>query len=69
MDRNMEIQATGTRLVKLRKKLAARAGVPGYEKNCELLQAEIARLESSTVGPASETTSFGVPGKPESGDT
>lgn len=48
MDRSMEIQATGTRLVKLRQKLAARAGVPGYEKNCETLRAEIARLEGST---------------------
>ena len=68
MDRSMEIQATasslaaqragsGTRLVKLRQKLAARAGGPGYEKNCEALRAEIARLEGSTVQPATETTS------------
>lgn len=57
MDRSMETQATGTRLVKLRQKLAARAGVPGYEKNCEALRAEIARLEGSTVAPATETTS------------
>lgn len=57
MDRSMEIQATGTRLVKLRQKLAARAGIPGYEKNCEALRAEIARLEGSTVQPATETTS------------
>ena len=53
MDRSMEIQATGTRLVKLRQKLAARAGVPGYEKNCEALRAEIARLEGSTVASKS----------------
>lgn len=33
------------RLEILRKKLAARQGRPGYEKNCEALQAEIARLE------------------------
>lgn len=49
----MEIQATGSRLMKLRRKLAAREGTPGYEKNCEALRAEIARLEGSTQQPAS----------------
>lgn len=77
MSKNAEIQmtgkalayfeASGTRLVKLRQKLAARAGVPGYEKNCEAIKAEIARLEGSTVHPAStervksETTSTEAP--------
>lgn len=65
MDRSMEIQATGTRLVKLRQKLAARAGVPGYEKNCGALRARIALLEGSTVAPATETTSPEVPEKPK----
>ena len=46
-----------TRLDSLRKKLAARDGTPGYEKNCEALRLEIARLEGSTVTPATETTS------------
>jgi septal ring factor EnvC (AmiA/AmiB activator) len=40
-----KIQATGVRLLKLRKKLAARDGLPGFKKNCEALRAEIARLE------------------------
>lgn len=48
----MEIQATGTRLMRLRQKLAARKETPGYEKNCEALQAEITRLEGSTIQPA-----------------
>ena len=34
-----------TRLQKLRDKLRARQGKAGYEKNCETLAAEIARLE------------------------
>lgn len=34
------------RLLALRKKLAARDGKPGYEKNCEALRAEIAKLEN-----------------------
>ena len=34
-----------TRLDSLRKKLAARDGIPGYKKNCEALWMEIARLE------------------------
>lgn len=33
------------RLDSLRKKLAARDGIPGYKKNCEALRLEIARLE------------------------
>lgn len=65
MDRNMEIQATETRLMKLRQKLAARAGVPGYEKNCKVLRAEIARLEGSTMQPVSETTSPEASEKPK----
>lgn len=35
-----------TRIDELKRKLAARQGVPGYEKNCEVLRAEIARLEN-----------------------
>lgn len=57
MDRNMQIHNTGTRLDALRKKLAAREGTPGYEKNCEEIRKEIARLEKVTLRPASETTS------------
>lgn len=34
-----------TQLDSLRKKLAARDGIPGYKKNCEALRLEIARLE------------------------
>jgi len=68
MSKIAEIQNTGTRLVKLRQKLAARAGVPGYEKNCEALRAEIARLEGSTVAPATETTSTEVHEKPKRDD-
>lgn len=51
MDRGTEIQATRSRLIKLRQKLNARAGTPGYEKNCEALRAEIARLEGGTIQP------------------
>lgn len=36
------------RLSSLRKKLASRDGIPGYEKNCEMIKAEIARLEAMT---------------------
>jgi hypothetical protein len=32
------------RVASLRKKLAARKDVPGYEKNCEAIRAEIQRL-------------------------
>lgn len=35
-----------THLEKLKNKLRAREGVPGYEKNCEVIRAEIARLEA-----------------------
>ena len=52
-----QIQAAGVHLISLRKKLAARKGVPGYEKNCEALEAEIARIEGNTLRPADETTS------------
>ncbi len=34
-----------TRLEQLKAKLKARKGVPGYEKNCAALEAEIARRE------------------------
>lgn len=40
-----------TRLEKLRARLAAREGVPGYEKNCEALRAEIARLDQPSSPP------------------
>lgn len=53
------------RLDSLRKKLAARDGIPGYKKNCEALRAEIARLEGSTVQPATETTSPEASEKPK----
>ena len=49
MDRNTEIHAIGMRLVKLRQKLQAREGIPGYEKNCRALRTEIARLETAPV--------------------
>jgi hypothetical protein len=49
MDRNKELAATGTRLVKLRQKLASRDGTPGYEKNCTAIRQEIARLERGTI--------------------
>lgn len=35
-----------TRIDDLKRKLAARQGIPGYEKNCDALRAEIARLEN-----------------------
>lgn len=38
-------QPDTTRLQKLRDKLRARQGKAGYEKNCEALALEIARLE------------------------
>lgn len=40
-----------SRIEKLRAKLAGRENVPGYEKNCEALRAEIARLEAAATGP------------------
>ena len=43
-----EIHAAGERLVARRRKLAARDGKPGYEKNCEMIKAEITRLEGTT---------------------
>lgn len=36
-----------TRLADLYAKLRARENIPGYEKNVELLRAEIARLEAA----------------------
>lgn len=48
---------SGERLLKLRRKLAARDGVPGYEKNCEELRAGISRLEAATLRPGNSTTS------------
>lgn len=46
---NEIMHATGTRLLKLREKLAAREGLSGYEKNCEAIREEIARLENVTA--------------------
>lgn len=43
-----------TRLDSLRKKLAARDGIPGYKKNCEALRLEIARLEQVQPPSADE---------------
>lgn len=54
MDRNTEIAATGTRLLRLRQKLAARDGTPGYERNCTAIRQEIARLERSTIPSTDE---------------
>jgi hypothetical protein len=56
-----EIHAGGERLTRLRNKLAAREGLAGYEKNCEALRAEIARLEQSTLRPTNFTTSEETP--------
>jgi len=41
------LHKTGTRLVQLRDKLNAREGISEYEKNCEAIRAEIARLEQA----------------------
>lgn len=40
-----------SQLETLKAKLAARKNVPGYEKNCELLEAEIARHEAAVIHP------------------
>ena len=40
-----------SQLETLRAKLAARKNVAGYEKNCELLEAEIARHEAAVIHP------------------
>lgn len=40
-----------TRLETLKRKLAAREGQPGYEKNCEVIRAEIAKHEKAATGP------------------
>lgn len=39
------------RLASLRAKLKARDKVPGYEKNCDAIRAEIAKLEAAHTGP------------------
>lgn len=39
------------RLASLRRLLQARDGMPGYERNCEALRAEIAKLEAAHNGP------------------
>ena len=44
-DKLDELTHRGKRLLKLRGMLAAREGKAGYEKNCEAIKAEIARLE------------------------
>lgn len=35
-----------SRIEQLKRKLEARTGVPGYERNCEAIRAEIERLAS-----------------------
>ena len=55
------LQEKGTRLVQLRAKLAARTnseGVPhmGYEKNVELLRAEIDRMEKLDLTTSSDNS-------------
>jgi len=42
------------RIDQLKKKLNARKGVAGYEKNCEMIEAEIARLTAPP--PVQKTT-------------
>lgn len=44
-----QIHGVGERLIQLREKLAAREGKAEYKENCEAIQAEIDRLEASTV--------------------
>lgn len=39
-----------TRLEQLKAKLVARTKVPGYERNCEAIRAEITRLEALPAG-------------------
>lgn len=39
------------RLASLRKKLKARQGKKEYEKNCEMIREEIARIEKGIAGP------------------
>jgi len=45
---------TNDRLTKLRAKLKARKGKAGFEKNCEMIEAEIARIEASLENAANE---------------
>jgi hypothetical protein len=44
-------EAVKTRIADLRRKLAARKGKKPYEKNCQAIEAEIARLEAIIVAP------------------
>lgn len=44
-----QFHCRGDRLLKLRAKLKAREGIPGYEKNCKAIEAEIKRLEKSSL--------------------
>jgi len=48
-DKLETLQADGTCLLKLRNKLRARTGKAGYEKNCEAIKAEIAKLEGTAT--------------------
>lgn len=51
---NEQLESVGRRLIALRARLAARRGHSEYSKNCEMIEAEIARLEASTLS-AQET--------------
>jgi hypothetical protein len=51
-----ELDQTGKRLVELRRRLSARKGVAGYEKTCEEMEREIARLENKTRAAKSTDT-------------
>jgi hypothetical protein len=49
-----QLHEKGTRLMQLRAKLEGRTGadgkpIPGYEKNCEMIRAEIERIEKITL--------------------
>jgi hypothetical protein len=53
-----------SRIAALKAKLRARENTPGYEKNCEAIRAEIARLETSPPPEdltTSEDVAAGVP--------
>lgn len=54
---------TMSRLADLKKKLRARENTSGYEKNCEAIRAEIARLENPPVTTVedSEPVAAGIP--------
>lgn len=49
--------AIDEQLAKYRKKLTAREGQPGYEKNCEMLKTQIAKLEEIAAHHAEITAS------------